>query len=301
MKKKIIISLITLIGIICIIFIVDLVNIKLNDKPIIILKTKEGSDQIYYGLFYDTYNCLLNKGAVIKSKNSKYTCPKEEINVYTIEDETRLTNNFSCDEALEEIYKTEEYSYNLTCIKSKYINVIYTDGSKQNIKEALKNNKISINDLNKYKIEYVKVPLKEDIEPIDPTEVKETPNIDNKPSYNTGNTTTSSTQNTKDTIIISPEIKKESVKEKPSQDYTVSNKTIEIIDKTKGKYCAEAIDYFYKNYYFSCKKSNYVYVKINNQEYLLKDALRDKIVTMKELESAGYRFLKNKKMEYADR
>ena len=256
MKKKIIISLISLIGIICIIFIVDLVNIKLNDKPIIILKTKEGSDQIYYGLFYDTYNCLLNKGAVIKSKNSKYTCPKEEINVYTIEDETKLTNNFSCDEALEEIYKTEEYSYNLTCIKSKYINVIYTDGSKQNIKEALKNNKISINYLNKYKIEYVKVPLKEDIEPIDPTEVKETPNIDNKPSYNTGNTTTSSTQNTKDTIIISPEIKKESVKEKPSQDYTVSNKTIEIIDKTKGKYCAEAIDYFYKNYYFSCKKSN---------------------------------------------
>ena len=56
MKKKIIISLISLIGIICIIFIVDLVNIKLNDKPIIILKTKEGSDQIYYGLFYDTYN-----------------------------------------------------------------------------------------------------------------------------------------------------------------------------------------------------------------------------------------------------
>ena len=45
----------------------------------------------------------------------------------------------------------------------------------------------------------------------------------------------------------------------------------------------------------------YVYVKINNQEYLLKDALRDKIVTMEELESAGYRFLKNKKMEYADR
>lgn len=71
---------------------------------------------------------------------------------------------------------------------------------------------------------------------------------------------------------------------------------IQVIDKSKGNYCAQAIEYFYEDneyiYYFTCIKSNSMYVIINETEYKLTDALKNGIITMKELNEAGYNFNK---------
>ena len=79
----------------------------------------------------------------------------------------------------------------------------------------------------------------------------------------------------------------------------VGNKKIILEDRTKGQMCAQAIEYFYEDanyrYYFTCIKSNSMYVIINDNEYKLVDALQNGIVTIKELENNGYTFLKESK------
>lgn len=76
-----------------------------------------------------------------------------------------------------------------------------------------------------------------------------------------------------------------------------SNKKIILIDKS-GDYCAEEIEYFYSDnkykYYFTCIKSQNMYVLIDGREYGLVYALENKIVTISELEDNGYHFLKEK-------
>ena len=71
------------------------------------------------------------------------------------------------------------------------------------------------------------------------------------------------------------------------------------IDKSFGKMCAQAIEYFYEDanykYYFTCMKSSYMYVIKDGKEYKLVDALRNNIVTMKELNDNGYQFPKKMK------
>lgn len=74
---------------------------------------------------------------------------------------------------------------------------------------------------------------------------------------------------------------------------------ITLIDKSKGKNCAQAIEYFYEDsaykYYFTCIKSPSMYLLIDGKEYLLKEALNNKITTIKELEENGIKFLKQSK------
>lgn len=79
----------------------------------------------------------------------------------------------------------------------------------------------------------------------------------------------------------------------------VENRKITIIDKTTN-YCPQAIEYFYSDnnylYYFNCIKSKNVYIIKENKEYLLSFALKNKIVSMKELNDSGYYFHKKEKM-----
>lgn len=73
---------------------------------------------------------------------------------------------------------------------------------------------------------------------------------------------------------------------------------IRIVDKSSGN-CAQAIDYYYEDanykYYFTCIKSNSIYVIKNGQEYTIKYALNYGIVTMDELIQAGFKPLKQSK------
>lgn len=77
-----------------------------------------------------------------------------------------------------------------------------------------------------------------------------------------------------------------------------SNKRIIIIDKSSDN-CPQAIEYYYEDnnyrYYFTCVISGSIFVKIDNQEYNIKYALNNKIVTMDELIEAGFKPLKKSK------
>lgn len=71
-----------------------------------------------------------------------------------------------------------------------------------------------------------------------------------------------------------------------------SKKVITITDKSEGQYCADAIEYYYKDYYFTCIKSHNVIVTVNGKEYTIKEALNNGIVTMDELIAIGFKPLK---------
>lgn len=83
--------------------------------------------------------------------------------------------------------------------------------------------------------------------------------------------------------------------EQNKNEITVNN-DFKIEDRT-GKYCAQAIDEFWRDstgiYYFTCKRSNNIYIIFKNgEEYLLKDALSKGKVTINELKEKGLGFLK---------
>lgn len=274
MGKKVCVVIGSLISVFILIEIVNIVFIKISNKPLIYLSSSKGENIVYYSLLYNVYDCELNSNLVIKSKSSKYECPiKYE---FSITDETKFINDFACDEALEEIYKDENYSYNLTCLKSKYIKVNYIDGSVENIKDALFNKNITIDKLDEYNIDYVKVPLASDEVTIPDVNISDNEVIDESINSNQNEITNKE----QETIEI------------PINENT-KERVIKIIDKS-GPNCAQAIEYFYQNYYFTCQKSNYVYVDIDGNVYLLKDALNNKIITIEELEKAGYKFNKDK-------
>ncbi len=317
MKKSLKIIIVTILSLAIILTIIDLITINVTHKPMIVI-SNEG--ETYYGLFYNTYNCKEENKVYIKFKTTKFSCPVTIKGDYTIVDKSKEIKNFTCNEALEEIYRNEDYSYNLTCEKGSYVVVKYENGTEETIKEALDNNNIEIKDLDTYNIEYVKVPLKTTIidsdnniieTPTTPDTGNQTPTAPTTPSGSTEGTPTSpstgsqapttpttptipSTSN--DTQIINPGIDKNLPITKPGIS---TNKSIVVVDKSAGQYCLQAIEYFYKNYYFTCVKSQSVYVIIDGQEYLLKYALNNGIVTMEELEAAGYKF--NKNGDYADR
>ena len=75
--------------------------------------------------------------------------------------------------------------------------------------------------------------------------------------------------------------------EKPSDN--TNKKKITITDTSAGKNCAQAIEYYYKRYYFNCIKSQYVIVTVNGKKYNIKEALNNGIVTMDELIEAGFK------------
>ncbi len=65
-------------------------------------------------------------------------------------------DNIPCDEALQGFYSDEEYVYFYSCIKSQYVIVKYSDGTEKTVEDALKAGEITIEDLDKYGIEYYK-------------------------------------------------------------------------------------------------------------------------------------------------
>ncbi len=76
-------------------------------------------------------------------------------NILEIVDET-VTNNLTCDTALEKFYTDNDYTYYFSCIKSDYVIVKYEDGTTEKVVDAINNNKITIKELDKYNINYYK-------------------------------------------------------------------------------------------------------------------------------------------------
>ena len=147
--------------IILIIFLDTFQALVFNNSPIFKIRIQnEGSlTFIDHGLLVDTYHCKNNKKDTVL-KGFSYSCSIDAD--YEIIDTSKNIKDFACAEALEEIYKDSDYTYYLSCIKSKYIIVDYKDKPKENIIDALKNNHITINDLDKFNIDYLKYPNEKD-------------------------------------------------------------------------------------------------------------------------------------------
>ena len=83
------------------------------------------------------------------------------------------------------------------------------------------------------------------------------------------------------------------------EDIAVSKDKITIIDESKDTACASAIEYYYEDnnykYYFTCIKSGNIFVIVDGKKYNIKEALNNKVVTMAELESNGFKPLKEEK------
>lgn len=77
----------------------------------------------------------------------------------TIVDKTK-NSNVPSDDELQEMYNDGNYVYSLSSIKSEYVDVVYSDGRKENVIVALNANRIAIEELDEFGIGYIeeKVP-----------------------------------------------------------------------------------------------------------------------------------------------
>lgn len=124
------------------------------------------------------------------------------------------------------------------------------------------------------------------------------PSTDNSSNNsNNNNNSNSGTGNVIDgSNIIGTIDSSTNVVEQPITSGTMVNgRMIKIVDRSSGN-CAQAIEYYYSDskykYYFNCILSPSIFVIINGVEYNLKVALNTGVVSMAELEKAGFRPMK---------
>ncbi len=152
-SKKILI----VIGIlICVIILDSLQAMVFDNNPLIKIREYYNGGTLNYkdkGILVDTY-CGTNgiKDTVIKGTSR----PLSYDDKYTVVDETIGKENLTLAEAEEKIYEDQYYTYYFPVIKSQYVNVRYSDGKVENIIPALNNNRVSISDLDKFRIGYLK-------------------------------------------------------------------------------------------------------------------------------------------------
>lgn len=141
------------------------VAIIFTNSPIIHKRVQQLDNDSYVdkGLIVDTYYCTKEKDIVTVShyiKGNKYSCPvdneEEMVGDFKIVDKMSEDPMMMCAQALEEFYLDKEYKYFFNCIKSDLVVVIYPDGTEISVKDALKDNKITIEDLDRFNISYYK-------------------------------------------------------------------------------------------------------------------------------------------------
>lgn len=263
-KKIVIRGVIVVVSAIILLIAIDLLNVlAFNGKPMFLISendTKQSS------ILYDIYDC--NGKRVYKFKGTKFNCPvKENKKVITITDKSE---GQYCADAIEYYYK----DYYFTCIKSHNV-IVTVNGKEYTIKEALNNGIVTMDEL----IEIGFKPLKKSVTD-DPSDEPTTPTEPTKPENPT--TPSEPTKPSEPAKPVTP-----TTPEKPSDN--TNKKKITITDTSAGKNCAQAIEYYYKRYYFNCIKSQYVIVTVNGKKYNIKEALNNGIVTMDELIEAGFK------------
>ena len=150
-------TILILILVLVLLVILDLVCIFNISRPLFAIKENNG--YVYRGLFYDTYNCPEYSIPQIKSKTAKFNCAidcKDVGKVNEIVDTTKSIENFACAEALESFYEDNDYIYFWGCMKNQYMIVRYESGFEETISDALKYGTITISDLDRYNISYIK-------------------------------------------------------------------------------------------------------------------------------------------------
>ena len=121
-----------------------------------------GANDLKRGVYIDGFMYLFgeNNFKVFNVKTGETFKPTDKREIETIYDMTKL-DNISCDTAMELFWVDEEYTYYyFSCIKSKYIKVVYKDGTSEDIVSALSNGSATIADLDRFQIEYYVKPHK---------------------------------------------------------------------------------------------------------------------------------------------
>ena len=157
--KRFIKIFLVIIGIIILSIIIDMICIFSINRPIFAIKDDcDCLYSIYRGLFYDTYNCPEYSVSQIKAKGTKFSCADVGADIGDVIDiiDTSKNLDFICPEALEEFYSDDNYTYYWSCIKNTYVIVIYESGFEETVSNALKNGTITISDLDRYGISYIK-------------------------------------------------------------------------------------------------------------------------------------------------
>ena len=77
----------------------------------------------------------------------------EDEDVNKIVDYKIVDNTTSCTEGLEEIYKDNKSTYYLPCIKSANIEIVWDNGEKDLLKNAINNKKVTIESLKEHGLE----------------------------------------------------------------------------------------------------------------------------------------------------
>lgn len=146
-----------IIGIIIGIILLDSIQAFVFDNnPILKIREYYNGGRLQYkdkGILVDTY-CGGNGKKDTVIKGFSYSLSFED--TYEIVDTTKNKTDFACAEALEEIYEDEDYIYYLPCMKSQYIEVRYNNARKEKLISALANGNITIGDLDKFNIDYIK-------------------------------------------------------------------------------------------------------------------------------------------------
>ena len=97
--------------------------------------------------------CII--GVVFISENKYIDKNSQTFTHLKIIDKTK-EENITCNTALEQFYEDKEYIYYFPCEKSKYVIVIYSNGYQETVKSSLEYGDITIEDLEKNNIEFIK-------------------------------------------------------------------------------------------------------------------------------------------------
>ena len=146
--KRIFIVLMSIIGIILLDSIQALI---FDNNPIIGIQTRNMKK---VGILVDTHHCENGKYDTV-IKGFSYSCNFKG-GEYILVDETKKQKDFACAEMLEKFYEDDNHTYYWNCIKNNYMIVEYDDGTKELISDALNNNHIDIQVLDKFDISYIK-------------------------------------------------------------------------------------------------------------------------------------------------
>jgi len=170
MKKKVIIIVFIILSLLLIFSFythyIDSARVRNGIEPKFTIKiiSNKGDKVTYWGLGYKVirYPSVTpsepyknNLGVKYGSWFMKYEL-NNNLEIKEIVDTTKDIKDFSCAEMLEEFYKDSNYTYYYSCIKSSYVLVKFKDGSQMTVSKALNKGYISINDLDEYKIDYMK-------------------------------------------------------------------------------------------------------------------------------------------------
>lgn len=95
---------------------------------------------------------------VVNAEQPQVALHKSERNIELVNIvDLTVVNQLSTDDALEEFYKDNDYTYYFPSIKSEYVECQFTNGDKMTILEALNSGKVNMSDLDTYGIFYWKV------------------------------------------------------------------------------------------------------------------------------------------------